>query len=96
MLPFALADAARLQLDFLSHNKALPAVHRDSIAKWLRGYNNRLVKWLHENYGPEGVKAADAMSRSVGRAMFQLQSEAQAQTEREIFGRLEEEMNGED
>lgn len=95
-LPFLLADAPRLQLEFLSRNKSLSVQQRSQIAKWLKNYNFRLVEWLHDTYGPEGVKAADAMSRSVAGKMAKMQAAAMEQAEVDLFGRLQREMGEDD
>lgn len=96
LIPFLLAEAPRLQLELLSRHKSLPQAHRDAIKEWLRGYNERVVKWLHDNYGPEAVKAADALSRASARHMNEKQREAQAQAEKELFNHLAKEMEDDD
>lgn len=95
-LPFLLADAPRLQLDFLSRHQAIPQAHRDAIRSWLRGYNMRLMKWLHDAYGPEAVRAADALSRQAGRKINETHQAAQRQAERDLFTHLEKEMLDDD
>jgi hypothetical protein len=94
-IPFQLADAARLQLEFLAKSSVIAKHHREAIGEWLRGYNSRLAGWVHNNYGPEGLRAADAMSRATAERMNKLQRHAQDQAERELFNSLEEQM-GED
>lgn len=94
-IPFQLADAARLQLEFLAKSSVMAKHHREAIAEWLRGYNSRLASWVQANYGPEGLRAADAMSRATAQRMNRLQRHAQDQAERELFNSLEEQM-GED
>lgn len=92
-LPFLLADAPRLQLEFISRHKALPQAHREAIKDWLRGYNTRMLKWLHDNYGPEAVRAADALSRQSAQRINENQKAAQERAIRELFDHLEKEMN---
>ena len=91
MIPFKLADAVRLQLEFLSRSTALAENHREQVREWLNGYNLHLANWLHEEYGPEAVLAADAMSRETARRMSANLSAAQEKAERDLFSKLEEE-----
>jgi len=95
LIPYLLADAPRLQLDFLSRHMALPQAHRDALREWLRGYNTRLLKWIHDNYGPEAVRSADALSRAVGEKINANQKLAQEKVERDLFTRLEEDFKDE-
>lgn len=94
-LPFLLADAPRLQLDFISRHKALPQAHRDALREWLRGYNTRLLKWIHDNYGADAVRAADAMSRAAGQKINANQKLAQEKAERDLFDHLEKDFKDE-
>lgn len=94
-IPFLLADAPRLQLDYLSRHRSLPEAHRKAIKDWLHGYNTRLLKWIHDNYGPEAVRAADAMSKQAAQRINDNVAAAHEQYERELFAHLEQEM-GED
>lgn len=94
-VPFLLADAPRLQLDLLSRHTALPQAHRDSIREWLVGYNSHLSKWIHQNYGPAAVKAADALSRAAAQKIAGNQRKAQAEAERDLFNRLENDFKNE-
>lgn len=96
MIPFLLAEAPRLQLDLLSRHKSLPLAHREAIKEWLRGYSERVVKWLHDNYGPEAVRAADALSRASAQHMNTKQLEAQQKAERDLFTHLAKEMEKDD
>lgn len=95
-IPYLLADAPRLQLDLLSRHKALPMSHREAIRQWLHHYNTRLLKWIHDTYGMEAVKAAEAMSRSAAQTISANQRKAQEKLERELFSNLEEEMREQD
>lgn len=92
-IPFLLADAPRLQLEFLARHKGLTEAQRDSIKAWVRGYNTRLLKWIHDNYGPEAVRAADAMSRRAADKMNENAKLAQEQVERDLFNHLEQEFD---
>jgi len=91
-VPYLLADAPRLQLDFLSRHTALPQSHRQAIREWLHNYNTRLLKWLYDTYGEEAVRAAEALSREAGQKIMQHQRQAQEKLERSIFDKLAEEM----
>lgn len=95
LIPYLLADAPRLQLDMLSRHMSLPKPHREAIREWLRNYNTRLLKWIHDNYGPEAVKAADALSRAAGQQITTNQKLAQDQAERDLFTKLEQEFKNE-
>lgn len=91
-IPFTLADAPRLQLDFLSRNSLIPEASRNAIKRWLDGYNARLVRWISEVYGDEGVQAADTLSRATAEQMNKLLTEAREKATRDLFAHLEEEM----
>jgi hypothetical protein len=95
-IPFLLADAPRLQLEFLARNSTLSLHQRESIRDWLRGYNSRLVRWIHDNYGPEAVRAADALSRNSAQQMNRNRLVAQDRAERDLFASLEEQMGMDD
>lgn len=95
LIPYLLADAPRLQMDMLSRHMSLPKPHREAIREWLRGYNTRLLKWVHDNYGPDAVRAADALSRAAGQQISANQKVAQEQAERDLFTKLEEDFKNE-
>lgn len=95
-LPFAIADAPRLQLEFLARHPDIADAHREAIKKWLYSYNVKMIKWIHDAYGPEGVKAADAMSRAVVQKLHDNQKAAREQYERDLFRHLEQEMGKDD
>lgn len=96
MIPFRLADAPRLQLEFLARSKSIGEPQRNAITAWLAGYNRHLVNWIHSVYGPDGVKAADALSRSTAIKMNENATEEQRRVERDLFASLEEQMGMED
>lgn len=95
-VPYLLADAPRLQLDFLSRHTALPEAHRAAIKNWLYAYNTRLMKWLHDTYGPDAVRAADALSRQGANKISEKQRQAQDRVERDLFAQLEEEFGNDE
>lgn len=95
MLPWKLADAPRLQLEFLSRSTALDKNHREAVKSWLAGYNAYVIRWLTEAYGPEGVAAADAISRNTADRMNANQQAAQEKMTRELFENLERDFKDE-
>lgn len=95
-IPYILADAPRLQLEFLTRHTGISEVHRKGIRRWLSDYNVRLLKWIHDYYGPEAVRAADALSRATAQTMNANIRIQQEQIERDLFAHLEEEMNRDD
>lgn len=91
-LPYSMADAPRLQLDLLCRHTALPEHHRAELRKWLNGYNTIMLKWLHDTYGMEAVRAAESMSKSSAEKISYNQRKAQEKSERKLFDHLEKEM----
>lgn len=95
MIPWKIANAPRLQLEFLSKSSALSKRHRDALAEWLLGYNDYIARYLAANYGPEAVQAADAISRSTVNRMNANQAAAQEKAERALFENLERDFKDE-
>lgn len=89
MIPFKMADAVRLQLEFLARSRALADTHRQSIRSWLDGYNRHMAGWLFRTYGEEGLAAADALSKESAQRMSANQTAAQQEAERKLFNELE-------
>lgn len=95
MLPWRLADAPRLQLEFLSRSSSLDDDVRAAISKWLAGYNAYVMTWLEKTYGKQAVEAADVISRYTAQRMNENRSAAMKDAERELFNRLEEDFRNE-
>jgi hypothetical protein len=91
-LPFMLADAPRLQLDYLSRHPDVSPAHREAISKWLAGYIARVVAYLRTTYGQHGVDAATILSRLGADRMNEAVADELKKQEGELFTRLEEEM----
>jgi hypothetical protein len=96
MIPFKLADAPRLQLEFLARSKSIGEPQRIAISSWLSDYNRHLVNWIHSAYGPTGVKAADELSRATANRMNENANAEQRRAERDLFSSLEEQMGMDD
>lgn len=94
MIPFKMADAVRLQLEFLSRSRALADTHRDALRSWLDGYNRHMAGWIFRTYGEQGVAAADALSKESARRMNANHQAAQQEAERELFNKLERDFKG--
>lgn len=95
LLPWKLADAPRLQLEFLSRSTALNKSHREAVRDWLSGYNAYVARYLTERYGPDAVQAADAISRGTASRMNENQQAAQEKAERALFEKLEKDFKDE-
>lgn len=95
LIPFVLADAARLQLEYLSEHPVIPEDARVAISDWLKRYNRELVGWLRDELGEEAVVAANALSRYAAEMMNRHAAQAMSDGEDELFSFLEREMGNE-
>lgn len=95
MIPWKVADAARLQLEFLARSEALGQAHREAVRAWLTNYNRYVAAWIGNTYGPDAIQAADAISRSTAERMNANLVEAQRKAEKDLFEKLEEELKDE-
>lgn len=91
MLPWRLADAPRLQLEFLARSDALSERNQRAVREWLDSYNSYISHYLQGAYGAEGVRAANEISRSSAKRMNENRSTAREKAERDLFKKLEEE-----
>ena len=90
MLPFVLADAPRLQMEYLSRHPAISEEDRAAIRDWLDKYNAKLVAYLRNTHGDEAVKRADALSRMAAQMLNRHGQEEFQKREDEIFDRIAE------
>lgn len=95
MLPWRLADAARLQLEFLASSEALNDKDRQSVRDWLDSYNSYIARWLYAKYGPDAVQAANEISRATAQKMNENQEMSMKKAEHDLFQKLEEDFKGE-
>jgi len=95
MLPWRLADAPRLQLEFLARSEALNEKDRESVRAWLNSYNVYIAQWLYAEYGADAVREANGISRATAQRMNENQSTAREQAERDLFRKLEEDFRSE-
>ena len=95
MIPFNIANLARLQLEYLSRTRALSDTHRKTLSTWLSQYNSYLSNYILENYGPSAVQYADEVSRQTVNRMNDKITETHEKAARDIFERLEGEFHDE-
>ena len=65
LVPFRFAEAARISIYTIGARPELPDAIRWWIAQWLVSYNQYLVNYMQETYGPDIFPALDEITRDV-------------------------------
>lgn len=64
-VPFRFAEAARVSIYTIGSQPEVPEAIRWWIAQWLASYNNQLVYYMREQYGPDVFPLLDRITRDV-------------------------------
>lgn len=64
-VPFRFVEAARISIYTIGSRPEVPDVVRWWIAQWLVVYNQQLVTYMQQNYGPDIFAALDRITHEV-------------------------------
>jgi len=64
-VPFRFAEAARVSIHTIGCQEEIPVAVRFWIARWLADYNQQLVAYMEEYYGPEILPLLDRITDEV-------------------------------
>jgi hypothetical protein len=64
-IPFRFAEAARVSIHTIGTQQEIPVAVRLWIAQWLAAYNQQVVDYMRENYGPDIFPILDRITCEV-------------------------------
>jgi hypothetical protein len=95
-LPYQISEAPRLLLHLLKNSSKLDEDMKHFIANWLIGYDECVLEFLLDTYGPRAVFIADAITTAVQANMVEAFAEACTQSAAESFAKWTEQLAAED
>lgn len=95
VMPYRVAEAARISLYTIASHPELPDSLRWWIAQWLAGYNAALAGWFEQHYGPDVFPMLAQITMSVRSATEQAVSEEHARAVEEAFSFWEQQLGEE-
>lgn len=93
-IPFMLAEACRMMLNFLALDSRLPNAHQNVISQWLLHHNEHLGAYMLATYGQDGAYHANLMAEAMSRQFIQGIANDRDVKEAELFQLLEQQMMG--
>jgi hypothetical protein len=95
-LPYQISEAPRLLLHLLKNSSKLDDAMRHFIANWLIGYDQCVLEFMVDTYGPRAVFIADAITTAVHTNMAEAFAEACSRSAAQSFAKWTEELAAED
>jgi hypothetical protein len=95
-LPYQMSEAPRLLLHLLKKSSKLDEDMRHFIANWVIGYDQCVLEFIVETYGPRALFVADAITTAVHGNMVEAFAEACTRSAAESFAKWTEQLAAED